>query len=47
MPIKPNQTIIDILIQPFPNKIKSYARDNIDVFNSIQKKIDPNTLSYI
>ena len=36
--------IIDILLQPFLNKIKDYIKDNIDFLNFIQGKIDPNTL---
>ena len=36
--------LIDILLQPFLNKIKSYIKDNIDFLNSIPEKIDPNTL---
>ena len=36
--------LIDVLLQPFLNKIKSYIKDNIDFLNSIPEKIDPNTL---
>ena len=36
--------LIDILLQPFLNKIKSYIKDNIDFLNSIPEKIDTNTL---
>ena len=35
--------LIDILLQPFLNKIKSYIKDNIDFLNSILEKIDPDT----
>ena len=36
--------LIDILLQPFLNKIKSYIKDNLDFLNSIPEQIDPNTL---
>ena len=36
--------LIDILLQPFLNIIKSYIRDNIQFLNSIPLKIDSNTL---
>ena len=36
--------LIDILLQYFLNKIKSYIKDSIDFLNSIPQKIDPNTL---
>ena len=37
--------LIDILLQPFLNKIKSYMKDNIDFLKfHIRKKNDPNTL---
>ena len=36
--------LIDILLQTFLNKIKSYIKDNIDFLNSIPEKIDLNTL---
>ena len=37
--------LIDILLQPFLNKIKSYIRENIDFLNSIPEKLIP-THSY-
>ena len=36
--------LIDILLQPFLNKIKSFIRDNIQFLNSIPLKIDSNIL---
>ena len=36
--------VIDILLQPFLNKIKIYIRDDTHFLNSIPQKIDPYTL---
>ena len=36
--------LMDILLHPFQNKMKSYIRDSIDFLNSIPEKIDSNTL---
>ena len=36
---------IDILLQPFRNKIKSYISDDIHFLHTIQQKIDPDMMS--
>jgi len=36
--------LIDILLQPFLKKIKSYVRDDIQFLNYIPQRVDPDTL---
>ena len=36
--------LVDIILQPFLYKIKSFIRDYIHFLNSILQKTDPNTL---